>query len=82
MQLDGSEEELTQRPLSAHSGLSKSRSETDFEKIDAESGAEDQDGEGTVRRRQAGGSSWMPWGWGSTPTAENPDGGSRSSVQK
>ncbi|KAL0934038.1 Receptor expression-enhancing protein 2 [Colletotrichum truncatum] len=83
LQLDGNEEELTQRPASAHSGLSKSRSETDFEKIDAESGAEDQDeGDGTVRRRQPGGSSWMPWGWGSTPTAENPEGGSSSSVQK
>ncbi|TDZ16810.1 Receptor expression-enhancing protein 2 [Colletotrichum sidae] len=87
MQLDGSEEEeLTQRPPSAHSGLSKSRSETDFEKIDAESGAEDHgddEGEGSVRRRQAGGS-WMPWGWGSTPTAENPEGGAGSStgVQK
>ncbi|KAF4840162.1 Receptor expression-enhancing protein 2 [Colletotrichum siamense] len=83
MQLDGAEDdEPTQRPMSAHSGLSKSRSETDFEKIDAESGAEDQDGEGTVRRRQGGGSSWMPFGWGSTPTAENPDGGSSSGVQK
>uniref|UniRef100_L2GGK1 Protein YOP1 n=1 Tax=Colletotrichum fructicola (strain Nara gc5) TaxID=1213859 RepID=L2GGK1_COLFN len=83
MQLDGADDdEPTQRPMSAHSGLSKSRSETDFEKIDAESGAEDQDGEGTVRRRQGGGSSWMPFGWGSTPTAENPDGGSSSGVQK
>ncbi|OLN97868.1 Receptor expression-enhancing protein 2 [Colletotrichum chlorophyti] len=84
MQLDGSEE-LTQRPPSAHSGLSKSRSETDFEKIDAESGAEDQGGDedGSVRRRQtSGGSSWMPWGWGTTPTAENPEGGSSSGVQK
>ncbi|WYZ35769.1 hypothetical protein EsH8_X_000416 [Colletotrichum jinshuiense] len=83
-QFDGSEE-LTQRPPSAHSGLSKSRSETDFEKIDAESGAEDQgdDEDGTVRRRQtSGGSSWMPWGWGTTPTAENPEGGSSSGVQK
>ncbi|TQN69964.1 Receptor expression-enhancing protein 2 [Colletotrichum shisoi] len=89
MQLDGSEEEPTQRPPSAHSGLSKSRSETDFEKIDAESGAEDiggDDEDGTVRRRQTsgggGGSSWMPWGWGATPTAENPEGGSSSGLQK
>ncbi|KXH39646.1 HVA22 family TB2/DP1 protein [Colletotrichum simmondsii] len=87
MQLDGNEEEeVTQRPPSAHSGLSKSRSETDFEKIDAESGAEDlggDDEDGSVRRRQtSGGSSWMPWGWGATPTAENPEGGSSSDVHK
>ena len=63
------EEETTQRPpsgLSMFSGLSKSRSETDFEKVEAESGTED---EGTLRRRNppsASGSSgsWMPWGWG------------------
>lgn len=61
-----SDEEVTQRPpsgLSGWSGLSKSRSETDFEKIDAESGAED---ESNLRRRHAGGDegggSWMPWG--------------------
>ncbi|KAM0246377.1 hypothetical protein ACHAQJ_010247 [Trichoderma viride] len=61
-----SDEEVTQRPpsgLSGWSGLSKSRSETDFEKIDAESGAED---EANLRRRHAGGDdgggSWMPWG--------------------
>ncbi|RCI17312.1 hypothetical protein L249_2613 [Ophiocordyceps polyrhachis-furcata BCC 54312] len=49
-------------------GLSKSRSETDFEKVEAESG--DEDGDGTLRRRQvpAGASgSWIPWAWaGST----------------
>ncbi|KAJ2897576.1 Receptor expression-enhancing protein 2 [Zalerion maritima] len=49
------------------SGLSKSRSEADFEKIDAESGAEE---EGSTRRRSnnrttSSGSSWMPWGGGS-----------------
>lgn len=69
------EEEVTQRPpsgLSVWSGLSKSRSETDFEKIDAESGAED---EGNLRRRhaaqgdEAGGGSWMPWGWTGSPDA-------------
>ncbi|KAF6804879.1 Receptor expression-enhancing protein 2 [Colletotrichum musicola] len=84
MQLDGSEEEPTQRPPSAHSGLSKSRSETDFEKIDAESGAEDQgddDRDGTIVRRKQAGGSWMPWGWGTTPTAENPEGGSSTGVQ-
>ncbi|KJZ78572.1 hypothetical protein HIM_01963 [Hirsutella minnesotensis 3608] len=48
------------------SGLSKSRSETDFEKLEAESGAEDED-EGALRRRHVSGpagNSWMPWGWG------------------
>ncbi|KAL7951548.1 TB2/DP1, HVA22 family domain-containing protein [Trichoderma barbatum] len=65
-----SDEEVTQRPpsgLSGWSGLSKSRSETDFEKIDAESGAED---EANLRRRHAGGGdggSWMPWGRNAQP---------------
>lgn len=43
------------------SGLSKSRSEVDFEKIDAESGAEDESG---TRRRQTANrqsSGWIPW---------------------
>lgn len=60
--VDG-EEPVAQRPPS---GLSKSRSETDFEKVEAESGAED---DVNLRRRHAssgagGGGSWMPWGWG------------------
>jgi hypothetical protein len=60
------------------SGLSKSRSEGDFEKLDAPSGGEEMEGEdGVVRRRGAGqqattpaaagggrGGGWMPWGWG------------------
>ncbi|KAG5970934.1 hypothetical protein E4U58_000454 [Claviceps cyperi] len=48
----GDVEEPSQRPpsgMSMFSGLSKSRSETDFEKVEAESGAED---EVTLRRRQ------------------------------
>ncbi|KAH7311579.1 TB2/DP1, HVA22 family-domain-containing protein [Stachybotrys elegans] len=72
MAYDGhDEDEPTQRPpsgLSGWSGLSKSRSEPDFEKIDAESGAEDND---SLRRRNvaggtpsAGGTSWVPWTWG------------------
>ncbi|KAI9051195.1 hypothetical protein LZ554_005297 [Drepanopeziza brunnea f. sp. 'monogermtubi'] len=50
------------------SGLSTRKSEPDFEKIEAESGAEE--GEGEMPRRQplqrGSGStgSWMPWGWG------------------
>lgn len=55
-----------ERPPSGASGMSKSRSEADFEKIDAESGAEELDH--GVRRRAtpaaSGGGSWMPWGWG------------------
>ncbi|KAG6031980.1 hypothetical protein E4U41_007366 [Claviceps citrina] len=76
---DNDEQEPAQRPpsgMSMFSGLSKSRSDTDFETVEAESGAED---EGTLRRRrqassqQGGGGgggggggpgagSWMPWG--------------------
>ena len=66
--------EETQRPpsgLSMWSGLSKNRSEADFEKIDAQSDTEDY---GSLRRRNAppaaagdgggGGGGWMPWNWG------------------
>lgn len=76
---DNEDEEVTQRPpsgLSMFSALSKSRSETDFEKVEAESGAED---DVNLRRRhvpsgQAGGS-WMPWGWGgSGDTTPGPGG--------
>jgi len=57
-----------ERPKSAMSGLSKSKSENDFEKIDAESGTEEVEN----TRRQGvkrdvsigGGGSWMPWSWG------------------
>lgn len=56
--------EPTQRPpsgLSMWSALSKSRSEADFEKIEAESGAED---DLAIRRRNvAGQGGWMPWNW-------------------
>lgn len=72
--------EPTQRPpsgLSMWSALSKSRSEADFEKIEAES-----EDEAAVRRRNVSGDaagaggSWMPWGWGSgaTPTAGDSSG--------
>ena len=70
------------RPLSGASGLSKSRSEADFEKIDAESGTEE-DKQGSTRRRNApsasavqepnaskrtSSGSWVPW-WGSSDAA-------------
>lgn len=53
--------EPTQRPPSGLSALSKSRSETDFEKIEADS-----EDEASLRRRQnaPGGGGWMPWSWG------------------
>lgn len=59
------------RPSTSHSGkslggLSKSRSEADFEKIEAESSAEDdtaQDSE-SARPTPAGSrGTWLPWGW-------------------
>ncbi|KJR86314.1 HVA22 domain membrane protein [Sporothrix schenckii 1099-18] len=58
-QLDEEDEVLARtaplsRPLSSASGLSKSRSEADFEKIDAESGTEE---DKPVRQRRHGGAS-------------------------
>ncbi|KAI0014876.1 TB2/DP1, HVA22 family-domain-containing protein [Xylariomycetidae sp. FL0641] len=56
LSLDGGQDSGTSRPQSGHSmwsGLSKSRSEVDFEKIDAPSGAEDEDiQEANMRRRR------------------------------
>lgn len=61
--MDGSAEDVTQRPAS---GLSKSRSEADFEKIEAESGTEE---EATLRRRNvSSGGSWLPFGFGGQAT--------------
>lgn len=65
MFFDGSDEE--ERPVSAMSGLSTRKSEPDFEKIDAESGAEDAgDNErpGLKRGGTVTGGSWLPWSWG------------------
>jgi receptor expression-enhancing protein 1/2/3/4 len=69
MTFDGASVESSplQRPLSGvsgWSGLSKSRSEADFEKIEAESGAEED--EDAVRRRNVSGGSWFSWGAGAT----------------
>ncbi|KAH7157747.1 TB2/DP1, HVA22 family-domain-containing protein [Dactylonectria estremocensis] len=74
MSFDGTEDddEPTQRSpglFGGLAGLTKSRSEADFEKIDAESGSEE---DAAIRRRNVGGSygtptgssSWSPWGWG------------------
>ncbi|KAI0887856.1 TB2/DP1, HVA22 family-domain-containing protein [Annulohypoxylon maeteangense] len=93
MSLDGQD---SSRPPSGHSvwsGLSKSRSEVDFEKIDAESGAEED--EGTLRRRGTVGepspgstrSGWSFLGWGTVGTGQapgtsEPDTGRSSGIQK
>lgn len=88
MSLDGGEGPSgstagTSRPPSGQSmwsALSKSRSEVDFEKIEAESGAEDETTEGLRQRRpqageRAASSSKAPWtflGWGSVTPGQPP----------
>ncbi|KAI2608037.1 TB2/DP1, HVA22 family-domain-containing protein [Hypoxylon sp. NC1633] len=78
MSLDGQQEASTSRPPSGHSvwsGLSKSRSEVDFEKIDAESGEEE---DSSVRRRApaaeqapgVGRGGWSFLGWGTVGTGQ------------
>lgn len=70
-----SADESNNRPAtsaSGKSGLSKSRSEADFEKIEAESDAEEnpaQDSESARPTPAASGGSWMPWGWGASSSA-------------
>lgn len=49
--------------ISVASGLSKSRSEPDFEKLDVPSGEEEDDGNGGVRRRAAAGQGTNGGGW-------------------
>ncbi|KAI1380209.1 TB2/DP1, HVA22 family-domain-containing protein [Hypoxylon crocopeplum] len=94
MSLDGQDSPAS-RPPSGHSvlsGLSKSRSEVDFEKIDAESGAEEDDS--NLRRRtpaaeqqSASGAraGWSFLGWGTVstgPSESQPEGGHSTGVQK
>ncbi|KAH6617124.1 TB2/DP1, HVA22 family-domain-containing protein [Chaetomium tenue] len=75
---------------SVGSGLSKSRSEGDFEKLDAPSGGEEEEGAGAgggVRRRggvEAGKSAagWMPWGWGGGAGGAGGEGGRSSRMEK
>lgn len=80
--LDGSQpgSSTGDRPTTSHSvkstgGLSKSRSEADFEKIEAESGAEDNaadDSETARATPAASGGSWLPWGgWAASGTAKD-----------
>ncbi|KAI1772338.1 TB2/DP1, HVA22 family-domain-containing protein [Hypoxylon cercidicola] len=98
LSLDGQD---LSRPPSGHSvwsglsGLSKSRSEVDFEKIDAESGAEEDDN--NLRRRMPAAepsntgakSGWSFLGWGTVGTGNpqpeaqpEPDRGQSSSIQQ
>jgi receptor expression-enhancing protein 1/2/3/4 len=68
MFFDGSTnaEDEAERRNSATSGLSTRKSEVDFEKIDAESGAEEVENgwRQTVKRGQSASGSWLPWSWG------------------
>lgn len=68
---NGEEGERPTSRLSSWSGMSKSKSDVDFEKIDAESGGEEDDG---VRKRKGGGGGggggWMPFRWGVGPAEE------------
>lgn len=62
------------------SGLSSRKSEGDFEKIDAESEAEDG---ASHSRRQTSGGSWMPWDWGVKPeTNPDPNSGVAAGLQR
>jgi receptor expression-enhancing protein 1/2/3/4 len=64
-----SEEDGSERPKSAMSGLSTRKSEVDFEKIDAESGSEEEEnGRKQAKRTQSGG--WLPWSWGAKETSD------------
>ncbi|KAI1338790.1 TB2/DP1, HVA22 family-domain-containing protein [Xylariaceae sp. FL0016] len=84
MNLDGQNNESS-RPTSRHSvwsGMSKSRSEVDFEKIDAPSGTEDEDN--NLRRRGAseetatpsgGGGVLSYFGWGSSGNSQGQSSG-------
>jgi receptor expression-enhancing protein 1/2/3/4 len=66
MLLDGnsSSESEQARPSSAMSGLSKSRSELDFEKIEKDEDGDDSQTPVPSFIRQSSGS-WLPWSWGS-----------------
>ena len=64
MFFDGTDEDRgAERPRSAMSGLNKSKSEADFEKIEAESGAEEEEGRKQAKRGQSASGSWLPWSW-------------------
>ena len=92
-ELQGEEAQKTATEAeSAASGLNKSRSEPDFVKLEAESGAEDVNGSETMRKRgpatsvSGSGGGWMPWSWGSggstSGAAAGPESGKSSGVEK
>jgi receptor expression-enhancing protein 1/2/3/4 len=69
---NGSGEDAEQtRPASAMSGLSKSRSELDFERIEADDEHSDDARRlaTAFNRQSSGASSWLPWSWSSKPAA-------------
>jgi receptor expression-enhancing protein 1/2/3/4 len=74
MLLDGnsSSEGEQARPPSVMSGLSKSRSELDFEKIekDEENGGDSQTPMQSFIRQSSG--SWLPWSWGPKAAVAEP----------
>lgn len=49
--------------------MSSRKSETDFEKIEAESGTEEDESgnKRTPKAPQGSSGSWMPWSWGAQP---------------
>lgn len=76
------EDAEARRPSSSSGGFAeivRNRSESEFEKVEAESGAEEEKDDGGVRRRTAAGggaTSWIPFGWrgdagsGAPPTGQ------------
>jgi receptor expression-enhancing protein 1/2/3/4 len=71
-QTPGSSEDQP-RPASAMSGLSKSRSEVDFERIENDEDTDSNAPQKPSYRRQAsitGSGSWMPWSWGAGAAPE------------
>jgi len=58
------------RPASALSGMSKSRSELDFEKIEKDEEGAEEVGKPALDRQTSG--SWLPWSWGAKAPASAP----------
>jgi hypothetical protein len=67
----GSESELA-RPPSAMSGLSKSRSELDFEKIDKSDHDDDNNSTPMPSMVRQNTGSWLPWSWSAKSTVVEP----------
>jgi len=75
MFFDGStsDEDASDRPKSSMSGLSTRKSEADFEKIEAESGAEEVENERRQAKRTTSSGGWLPWSWGAKADGEPVD---------